>query len=264
MSTIKIRVANEVSAAVSNINVTAELYIEYVNTASDSKTITSRTLAEVNANSDAKGEVTFKSDAIANTKEFTRYWALFIKNHRGDNSLKAGTFKIKANTVTTDPAGNFVTGLTTVEFDLSSAKVSEPGSDGFYDLPALLTKTVITMIAKTSSKMDLDKLEKTFLEKETAYLQAKRLYESNIKILDTTKIFEQLNTYEPESWNKAISRLLEFEESTLDAALRFTKKTNLTAEFGYLDQIKTAITNFKNLYSSISLSDGEGIPYKPS
>ena len=120
------------------------------------------------------------------------------------------------------------------------------------------------MVSKSSSKVDLDKLEKTFLEKETQYLQAKRVYQENIKILDTSKIFEQLNDYEPPSWNKAITRLLEFEESTLDAAIRFTKKTNLTAEFKYLDQIKTAIFQFKNLYPSILIKDGDGVPYKPS
>jgi hypothetical protein len=259
MSTLTISVSNESGTKLENINVSCELYIEYINTSNGNKTLTSRTLAEVSSTTDNKANVSFPSSRICDTTEFIRYWEIFTRNTKKGQS---GTFKIFARTIASDPTTTLATSFETISFDLGSVagKVTESG--GKYTLPALTGNKSIIMIAKTSSKVDLDKLEKSFLEKEAAYLQAKRVYEENIKILDTSKIFEQLNDYEPASWEKAISRLLEFEESTLDAALRFTKKTNLTQEFRYLDQIKTAILNFKLLYSDISLSDGEGIPYK--
>lgn len=66
---------------------------------------------------------------------------------------------------------------------------------------------------------------------------------------------------EPSKFAEVITRMLEFEESTLDAGLRFTKKTNLTEEFKRLDMIKTSILVLKNLYPDLKLSDGEGLPY---
>ena len=260
MSTLKISVTNESGTKQNNINVSCELYIEYINSTLDEKTLTSRTLAEVSGNTN-KGDILLESARICDTREFIRYWEIFTRNgKKGQN----GTFKIIASAVATDPSSTLVTTFENISFDVGSVAGKVTESKGKYTLPALTGNKAIAMIAKTSSKVNLDKLEKDFLSKEASYLQAKRVYEENIKILDTSKIFEQLNDYEPASWDKAIARLLEFEESTLDASLRFTKKTNLTKEFGYLDQIKTAILNFKLLYSDISLSDGEGIPYKPS
>ena len=262
MATLLIPVQNEAGASIgANIQVSAELYIQYINTSDSDKALTSTTLAEVGAITNDKGEVSLDSARIASSTEFTRYVDIFLSNKAKG---QGGTFRIVASTITTDQSSNFVTGFDTIFFDLSNISLSKDKATGYYNLPNITAKTTIQMVSKSSSKVDLDKLEKTFLEKETQYLQAKRVYQENIKILDTSKIFEQLNDYEPPSWNKAITRLLEFEESTLDAAIRFTKKTNLTAEFKYLDQIKTAIFQFKNLYPSILIKDGDGVPYKPS
>ena len=262
MASLLVPVTNEDGESIgANIQVSAELYIQYINTSNSNKAITSTTLAEVGAITGDKGRAEIDSARIATSKEFTRYLDIFVSNKAKGQK---GTFKIVANTITTDPSSNFVTGFDTVFFDLSNSFLSKDKNTGYYNLPSLIANAEIKMVSKDSSKVDLDKLEKLFLEKETQYLQAKRVYQENIKILDTSKIFEQLNDYEPPSWNKAITRLLEFEESTLDAAIRFTKKTNLTAEFKYLDQIKTAIFQFKNLYPSILIKDGDGVPYKPS
>ena len=262
MASLLIPVENEDGKSIgANIQVSAELYIQYINTSNSNKAITSTTLAEVGAITGTKGRAEIDSARIATSKEFTRYLDIFVSNKAKG---QGGTFRIVANTITTDPSSNFVTGFDTIFFDLSNSLLSKDKLTGNYNLPSLIANAVIKMVSKDSSKVDLDKLEKLFLEKETQYLQAKRIYQENIKILDTSKIFEQLNDYEPPSWNKAITRLLEFEESTLDAAIRFTKKTNLTAEFKYLDQIKTAIFQFKNLYPSILIKDGDGVPYKPS
>ena len=107
----------------------------------------------------------------------------------------------------------------------------------------------------------IETLEKNFRNAEDTYITAKKIFEENLKLVDTSKIFEKLTDYEPSNWTKVITRILEFEEGTLDAGLRFCKKTGLDEEFKRLDMIKTSILYLKNLYPDISISDGEGIPY---
>jgi hypothetical protein len=256
MSTLSITVENESGTKQNDISITCEFFIQYTNS-STSRVMTSNVLSEL-IGSTAKGVSALSSERITTSKEFTRYWELFsIKNKE-----QSGNFLIIANVVSTANS-KFATGFETITFDLGaqSGKVSKDGKTGYYTIPALSGNKPLTLIAADNSKVNLDTLEKSFKEKEAEYLKAKRMYEENLKVADTTRIFEQLTDNEPTKFSQVITRMLEFEESTLDAGLRFTKKTNLTQEHGYLDSIKTAILNFKLLYSDISISDGEGLPY---
>ena len=257
MSTLSTTIQNESGIKLSNITVTKELYIQYTNS-STNREITSVVLTKLTDVS-KDGTVSVPSSNISSTKEFTKYWELYTDNVKKGES---GKFFIVANIVSTATT-DYATAFETITFDLGvqSGKVSKDGKTGFYTLPGLSGNKALTLIASNSSKVNLDTLEKTFKEKEAAYLQAKRVYEENLKVADTSTIFEQLTTYEPRKWANVITRLLEFEESTLDAGLRFAKKTNLTEEFNRLDIIRTSILYLKNLYPDITLSDGEGVPY---
>lgn len=256
MSTLSITVQNESGTKLNDISITCEFYIQYTNS-STSRVMTSNVLSTLMGFSN-KGVTALSSNQIATSKEFTRYWELFsIKNKEQE-----GTFYIIANVVSTANK-EYATGFETVTFDLGaqSGKVSKDEKTGYYTIPALSGNKALTLIAANSSKVNLDTLEKSFKEKEAEYLKAKRMYEENLKVADTSKIFEKLTDNEPSKWANVITRLLEFEESTLAAGLRFAKKTNLTEEFNRLDQIETAILVLKNLYPDIKISDGEGLPY---
>ena len=257
MSTLSTTIQNESGIKLEGITINCEFYIQYTNS-STNRVMTSNILSELIGSTDNKGVSALSSERITTSKEFTKYWELFnVKNKE-----QSGTFYIIANVVST-ATNDYATGFETVTFDLGaqSGKVSKDGKTGYYSIPALSGNKALTLIAANNSKVDLDTLEKTFKEKEAEYLKAKRMYEENLKVADTTKIFEQLTDNEPTKWANVITRLLEFEESTLDAGLRFVKKTNLTEEFKRLDQIKTSILYLKNLYPDIKISDGEWVPY---
>lgn len=258
MSTLAITVQNESGTSLENITINCEFYIQYNNT-STSRIMNSGVLSELVGSTDSKGVSALSSERITTSKEFTKYWELYTNNVKKGQS---GKFYIISNTVSNATKG-YATGFETVTFDLGaqSGKVSKDEKTGYYTIPELSGNKPLTLIASDSSKVNLDTLEKAFKEKEAAYLQAKRVYEENLKVSDTSKIFEQLTTYEPAKWANVITRLLEFEESTLDAGLRFAKKTNLTEEFNRLDIIKTSILYLKNLYPDIKIGDGEGVPY---
>lgn len=257
MSTLSITVQNESRTKLEGITINCEFYIQYNNT-STSRIMNSGVLSELVGSTDSKGVSALSSERITTSKEFTKYWELFSIR----NKEQSGKFFIIANVVSTANK-SYATGFETITFDLGAqrGKVTKDEKSGYYTIPELSGNKALTLIAADSSKVNLDTLEKTFKEKEAAYIQAKRVYEENLKVSDTSKIFEQLTTYEPTKWANVITRLLEFEESTLDAGLRFAKKTNLTEEFNRLDQIQTAILVLKNLYPDIKISDGEGLPY---
>lgn len=258
MSTLSITVQNESGTKLESISINCEFYIQYNNT-STSRIMTSNILSELVGSTDSKGISALSSERITTSKEFTKYWELYTANGKKGQS---GKFFIIANAVSTANK-SYATGFETVTFDLGaqSGKVSKDEKTGYYSIPALSGNKALTLIAADSSKVDLDTLEKSFKEKEAEYLKAKRMYEENLKVADTSKIFEKLTDNEPSKWANVITRLLEFEESTLAAGLRFTKKTNLTEEFNRLDQIQTAILVLKNLYPDIKIGDGEGLPY---
>jgi len=96
MSTLTISVSNENGTKLENINVSCELYIEYINTSNENKTLTSRTLAEISSTTNNKGDVSFKSSRICDTTEFIRYWEIFTRNTKKGQS---GTFKIFASAI---------------------------------------------------------------------------------------------------------------------------------------------------------------------
>lgn len=259
MSYLAINVQNEDKKGQDGISVACEFYIQYVN-ASTSKTITSNVLADLQGTTEV-GQVGLLSSKVSNTRDFTKYWERFQNENL--KAMAVGTsFKIIASAITS-PTSTFASSVEVIQFDLTSSKGKlEKSKDGYYALPS---KTVgnkaITLLSKDNSKVDLATLEKNFKEAESSYVKAKRIYEENLKVADTSKIFEQLTDNEPSKFAEVITRMLEFEESTLDAGLRFTKKTNLTEEFKRLDMIKTSILVLKNLYPDLKLSDGEGLPY---
>ncbi len=93
-----------------------------------------------------------------------------------------------------------------------------------------------------------------------SYLTAKASYEAVIANADTIEL-EQLETYEPSSPTAIVTRLLEFQTGTLTPAIRYAADAQLGTQLDYLNRVNKFITLYTNLYPSISIDDGEGIPY---
>lgn len=259
MANLLINVFDTKSNAVQDVVVNCDFYLEYQNVTTGRRLVSS-ILYNITGVSDSKGTVTLNSDRIIQTNEFTKYWELYLNDVKKGES---GTFEIKSKT-TSKPTDKYSSFSNVIEFSLSdnSKDITKDEKTGFYIIPEISYSNGITLLNIDDSKVSLDVLEKNFRDAEATYITAKKIFEENLKSVDTSKIFEQLTDYEPSNWTKVITRLLEFEEGTLDAGLRFCKKTGLDEEFKRLDMIKTSILYLKNLYPDIKISKGEGIPYR--
>ena len=71
-----------------------------------------------------------------------------------------------------------------------------------------------------------------------------------------------LNEYNPINITQIVTRCLELEVGTIENALAYTTDAGLIAETNRLNKIKTLIGQISNLYPSITIEDGEGIPYQ--
>lgn len=70
--------------------------------------------------------------------------------------------------------------------------------------------------------------------------------------------------YQPDSFTKVITRLLEFQQGTLVTSLDFARNADLTQLYsllGPVNGIDYEINSLAGLYPSINIEDGEGIPY---
>jgi len=253
MSVLTVNVIDPRGSNIKDITLSSEFYIQYDNT-NTGKTVTSEVLFSTKATSDDNGVVSFGITPLTNRREFIKYWELYLS--------EGGDFSVLGKT-TTYPDENHLSITVTVTYDLSkvAGDVTFDSKTGIYTFPTISAPDTVNLVSLGDSKFELDTLEDNYKKAEKDYLFAKNLYQENLKIADTSKIFEKLTPYEPASWEVVLTRLLEFEEGTLDAGLRFAKKAGLTEEYRRLDAISTAILYIKNLYPNITLDNGEGIPY---
>lgn len=257
MSNLVITIVNREKKPVPDILVNCDFYLEYTNLTSGRRLV-SNTLHTQNGVSDSDGLVLLGVSNIVETNEFTKYWELYL----GEVAKGAsGKFEIKSKS-TSKPTDTYSSFSEIVSFSLDSISknITKDGKTGFYILPDKISSSKSIELIDVGG-FSIDLLEKNFRDAEISYVTAKRIFEENLKVVDTSNIFETLTPYEPSNWESVITRLLEFEEGTLDAALRFSKKTGLNEEFRRLDMIKTSILYLKNLYPDIKIGDGEGMPY---
>jgi hypothetical protein len=91
-------------------------------------------------------------------------------------------------------------------------------------------------------------------EKDLVNYQSQLIAQSLDLILSTAD-------YQPNSFTKVITRLLEFHEGTLLTSLDYSNNANLTELSDLLTILQTEIEDIAGLYPSITIEDGEGIPY---
>lgn len=71
-----------------------------------------------------------------------------------------------------------------------------------------------------------------------------------------------LNEYDPINITQIITRCLELNVGTIENALAYTRDAGLIAETNRLNKINTLIGQISNLYPTITIEDGEGLPYQ--
>ena len=107
---------------------------------------------------------------------------------------------------------------------------------------------------------DLRSLMSKYKEQELQFLATKAQYEADIKDnLDIT--VEKGQEYEPDTFRKVITRILEFQKGTLNFAIDYAKTTGLTTEQQRLTTISNIMGMLTKMYPNVTIDDGEGIPY---
>jgi hypothetical protein len=71
-----------------------------------------------------------------------------------------------------------------------------------------------------------------------------------------------LNEYNPINITQIITRCLELSVGTIENGLTYTTEAGLIAETNRLNKIRTLVNQISNLYPTITIEDGEGIPYQ--
>ena len=71
-----------------------------------------------------------------------------------------------------------------------------------------------------------------------------------------------LNEYNPINITQVITRCLELSVGTVENGLTYTTEAGLVGPTTRLNKIKTLINQISNLYPTITIEDGEGIPYQ--
>jgi hypothetical protein len=107
----------------------------------------------------------------------------------------------------------------------------------------------------------LETIQSKKLKARKNYLETLEDFQSEILSQSTLQI-PVLNEYDPINITQIITRCLELDAGTIENALAYTKDAGLIAETNRLNKIKTLVGQISNLYPTITIEDGEGIPYQ--
>ena len=99
------------------------------------------------------------------------------------------------------------------------------------------------------------------LEVQRKYINSLEDFQNEIVSQSSLQI-PYLNEYNPININQIITRCLELNVGTIENGLAYTTDAGLVAETNRLNKIKTLVNQISNLYPTITIEDGEGIPYQ--
>ena len=99
------------------------------------------------------------------------------------------------------------------------------------------------------------------LEQQRKFNNSLQDFQNEINSQSTLQI-PVLNEYNPINITQVITRCLELSVGTIENALTYTTDAGLIAETNRLNKIKTLVGQISNLYPTITIEDGEGIPYQ--
>jgi hypothetical protein len=99
------------------------------------------------------------------------------------------------------------------------------------------------------------------LDIQRKYINSLQDFQNEIASQATLQI-PVLNEYNPINITQIITRCLELSVGTVENGLTYTTEAGLVGPTTRLNKIKTLINQISNLYPTITIDDGEGIPYQ--
>jgi hypothetical protein len=263
---------------INNVNYTAKLIVLNSDYNTEGGVVdSSEIFFNRNINTDNKGNLAIDLDRDMNTsKIFRTFWAKWSRRcgeiGHGEPPTStfyfglqiSQTFKGDANYAGFSYTNNiFVPSFENRGFTKDgiscSPKTCEPYYFNFWDIDA-----------EKQSVKNLVFNQEQITEKQVKAAQTKIDYEVQLKnyqsqlIAQSSELILSTYDYQPDSFTKVITRLLEFQQGTLVTSLDFARNADLTQLYsllGPVNGIDYEINSLTGLYPSIDIEDGEGIPY---
>lgn len=107
----------------------------------------------------------------------------------------------------------------------------------------------------------LEAIQAKKLAAQRDYTNSLQDFQNEIASQSTLQI-PVLNEFNPINITQIITRCLELSVGTIENGLTYTTDAGLIAETNRLNKIKTLVSQISNLYPTITIEDGEGIPYQ--
>jgi hypothetical protein len=128
-----------------------------------------------------------------------------------------------------------------------------------YDFWDITVGDVLVRVLKFDKQLIIQKQVEA-AESRINFTEALKNYQSQL-IAQSEELIISTYNYQPDSFTKVITRLLEFQQGTLVSSLDFAENANLTELYNLLNIINNEIDSLSGLYPLITIEDGEGIPY---
>jgi hypothetical protein len=103
--------------------------------------------------------------------------------------------------------------------------------------------------------------QKRKIESQNKYLLSLQDFQGEIES-QSILLIPTLNRFNPINFTNIITRCLELSVGTIENALEYTTEAGLIAETNRLSGIKTTISQISSLYPTITIDQGEGLPYQ--
>jgi len=99
------------------------------------------------------------------------------------------------------------------------------------------------------------------IDSQNKYLLSLQDFQGEIES-QSILLIPTLNRFNPINFTNIITRCLELSVGTIENALEYTTEAGLIAETNRLSGIKTTISQISSLYPTITIDQGEGLPYQ--
>jgi hypothetical protein len=218
---------------------------------------TSDVIIDGNETTDSDGIVTVDVINVFSDNTFLALWQKF-NGARGYNV----SIQITLESETQEISPYFYISRTDIPQMLSAYNVTFNGED--YSYPDLEYYTIYSPFLVSEIVIDeeiLKSIQAKKLETQRKYINSLEDFQNEIVSQSILQI-PVLNEYNPINITQIITRCLELSVGTIENGLTYTTDAGLVAQTNRLNKIKTLVNQISNLYPTITIEDGEGIPYQ--
>ena len=220
---------------------------------------TTDVIIEGDENTDSNGIVTVDVTNVFSDSTFLEIWQKF-------NSVKGYNVSIQISLESDkeEIGGYLYISQTDIPQMLSAYNVTFDKENDEYLYPDLEYWDVYDSFTVSEIVIDEELLKASQakkLDSQRKYINSLEDFQNEIVSQSSLQI-PYLNEYNPININQIITRCLELNVGTIENGLAYTTDAGLVAETNRLNKIKTLVNQISNLYPTITIEDGEGIPYQ--